>query len=84
MFKKLDYPLAPLVLALVLGDKAEDSFRQAMLVSQGDLSIMWSNPLVGTHHDAGAAAAVLAADREAARAIRAPKANEFAEQQPVD
>jgi putative tricarboxylic transport membrane protein len=48
LFKKLDYPLAPLVLALVLGDKAEDSFRQAMLVSQGDVWIMWSNPLVGT------------------------------------
>jgi putative tricarboxylic transport membrane protein len=48
VFKKLDYPLAPLVLALVLGDKAEDSFRQAMLVSQGELDIMWSNPLVGT------------------------------------
>ncbi|MBA3596332.1 MAG: tripartite tricarboxylate transporter permease [Methylibium sp.] len=47
IFKKLDYPLAPLVLALVLGDKAEDSFRQAMLVSQGDVFIMWSNPLVG-------------------------------------
>ena len=47
LFKKLDYPLAPLVLALVLGDKAEDSFRQAMLVSQGELSILWSNPLVG-------------------------------------
>ncbi len=47
VFKKLDYPLAPLVLALVLGDKAEDSFRQAMLVSQGDVLIMWSNPLVG-------------------------------------
>ncbi|RJF96661.1 tripartite tricarboxylate transporter permease [Noviherbaspirillum cavernae] len=48
LFKKLDYPLAPLVLALVLGDKAEDAFRQSMLVSQGDLSIMWSNPLVGS------------------------------------
>jgi putative tricarboxylic transport membrane protein len=47
VFKKLDYPLAPLVLALVLGDKAEDAFRQAMLVSQGELSIMWSNFLVG-------------------------------------
>jgi putative tricarboxylic transport membrane protein len=47
VFKKLDYPLAPLVLALVLGDKAEDAFRQAMLVSQGELSIMWSNYLVG-------------------------------------
>jgi putative tricarboxylic transport membrane protein len=48
VFKKLDYPLAPLVLALVLGDKAEDSFRQAMLMSQGEVSIMWSNPLVGS------------------------------------
>src|SRR6201746_137093 len=43
VFKKLDYPLAPLVLALVLGDKAEDSFRQAMLVSQGDPGIFFSN-----------------------------------------
>jgi putative tricarboxylic transport membrane protein len=48
LFKKLDYPLAPLVLALVLGDKAEDSFRQSMLVSQGDVTIMWSNSLVGS------------------------------------
>ena len=48
LFKKLDYPLAPLVLALVLGDRAEDSFRQAILGSQGDLAIFFSNPLVGT------------------------------------
>ena len=48
MFKKLDYPLAPLVLALVLGDRAEAGFRQAMLVSQGDLRIFFSNYLVGS------------------------------------
>jgi putative tricarboxylic transport membrane protein len=48
VFKKLDYPLAPMVLALVLGDKAEDSFRQSMLFSQGSLSIFWSNWLVGS------------------------------------
>jgi putative tricarboxylic transport membrane protein len=47
-FKKLDYPLAPLVLSLVLGDKAEDAFRQTMLASKGSLAIFWSNPLVGT------------------------------------
>jgi putative tricarboxylic transport membrane protein len=47
LFKKLKYPLAPLVLALVLGDMAESSFRQAMLLSQGSLGIFWSNPLVG-------------------------------------
>jgi len=48
VFKKLDYPLAPLVLAVVLGDRAEDSFRQAMLLSQGSLTILWSNWLVGS------------------------------------
>jgi len=48
VFKKLDYPLAPLVLALVLGDRAEDSFRQSMLLSQGDLRIFYANTLVGT------------------------------------
>jgi len=48
LFKKLKYPLAPLVLALVLGDMAESSFRQAMLLSQGSLGIFWANPLVGS------------------------------------
>ena len=48
VFKRLDYPIAPLVLAMVLGDKAEDAFRQSMLYSGGSLSIFWSNALVGT------------------------------------
>jgi putative tricarboxylic transport membrane protein len=48
VFNKLHYPLAPLVLAIVLGDKAEESFRQSMLLSQGNLSIFWANPLVAT------------------------------------
>ena len=47
LFKKLKYQMAPLVLALVLGDMAEASFRQSMLMSQGSLSIFWSNGLVG-------------------------------------
>jgi putative tricarboxylic transport membrane protein len=47
VFSKLNYPLAPLVLAIVLGDRAEESFRQSMLVSQGDISIFFSNGLVG-------------------------------------
>jgi putative tricarboxylic transport membrane protein len=48
IFKKLNYPLAPLVLALVLGDMAESAFRQAMLISNGSMTIFWSNPLVGS------------------------------------
>jgi len=48
VFKKLDYPMAPLVLALVLGDNAENGFRQSMLLSGGDMRIFYSNGLVGS------------------------------------
>src|SRR3954470_12742837 len=48
LFKKLQYPLAPLVLAIVIGDKAEDAFRQSMLMSRGSLAIFLAKPLVTT------------------------------------
>jgi TctA family transporter len=48
VMKKTGYPLAPLVLAIVLGDKAEEAFRQSLLGSQGNLGIFFSNALVST------------------------------------
>jgi putative tricarboxylic transport membrane protein len=48
LLKKCNYPLAPLVLAIVLGDKAEEAFRQSLLGSQGSLGIFFSNALVST------------------------------------
>jgi putative tricarboxylic transport membrane protein len=48
LFKKLSYPLAPLVLAIVIGDKAEDAFRQSMLMSKGSIGIFFNNGLVAT------------------------------------
>src|SRR3712207_9422517 len=48
VLKKLDYPLAPLVLALVLGDRTEEAFRQSLLISQGGLGVFFGNWLVGT------------------------------------
>jgi putative tricarboxylic transport membrane protein len=84
LFKKLDYPLAPLVLALVLGDKAEDSFRQAMLVSQGELSILWSNPLVGGISSLAMILLLWPLISRVLNKIRPPKAKEFAVEQPVD
>jgi putative tricarboxylic transport membrane protein len=48
VFKKLDYPLAPLTLALVLGNRAEDSFRLTMIGAEGDFRVFWSNGLVGS------------------------------------
>jgi putative tricarboxylic transport membrane protein len=46
--KKTNYPLAPMVLAIVLGDKAEEAFRQSLLSSQGGLGVFFSNGLVST------------------------------------
>ena len=48
VFKKLDYPMAPLVLALVLGDMAENAFRQSLLGSGGSLWVFVSSPLVAS------------------------------------
>ncbi len=47
VFKKLDYPLAPLVLALVLGDLAENALRQSLIMSQGRLTIFLTRPISG-------------------------------------
>ena len=47
VFKKLDYPLAPLVLALVLGDLAENALRQSLIMSQGSLAIFVARPISG-------------------------------------
>ncbi|MBS0658448.1 MAG: tripartite tricarboxylate transporter permease [Verrucomicrobia bacterium] len=51
--KKLDYPLAPLTLALILGDKMEDAFRQSLLGSRGSLLVFFSQPLEATLMIAG-------------------------------
>ena len=44
-FKKFDYPVAPLVLALVLGDLLERSLRQSLAMSQNDPTIFFTSPI---------------------------------------
>jgi len=48
VFKKVSIPLAPLTLAMVLGSRAEDSFRLSMIGANGDMKVFWSNGLVGS------------------------------------
>ncbi len=48
VLRKLDYPLAPLVLAIVLGPLAERSFRQTMIADQGDWTVFFTRPLAAT------------------------------------
>lgn len=42
---KLKFPIPPIVLGLVLGDPAEDSLRVSLLISQGDISILYTRPI---------------------------------------
>ena len=45
LFKKLDYPMAPMVLALVLGDMAESAMRQALIIGGGNPIVFFRPPI---------------------------------------
>jgi putative tricarboxylic transport membrane protein len=45
--RKLDYPVAPAVLAIVLGPIAEPTLRQSLLLSSGDPMIFLNRPIAG-------------------------------------
>ena len=45
--RKFDYPVAPAVLAIVLGPIAEPTLRQSLLLSSGDPSIFFTRPIAG-------------------------------------
>lgn len=48
VFKKLRYPLAPLVVALVLGDMTEQALRQSLIMSQGSVAVFLTRPIAAT------------------------------------
>ena len=48
LLRKLDYPMAPAVLAIVLGPLAETSMRQSLLISSGSLMVFFERPIAGT------------------------------------
>ena len=48
LMRKLDYPMAPAVLAIVLGPLAERSMRQTLIGSHGDMLIFFERPISGT------------------------------------
>jgi len=48
VFRKVDIPVAPMVLSLVLGGIMEQSFRQAMTISSGNPTIFVGSPICVT------------------------------------
>ena len=47
LLRKLSYPMAPAVLAIVLGPLAETSLRQSLLMNHGSPTILFERPLSG-------------------------------------
>ena len=45
VFNKLDIPLTPLVLALILGPMLEENFQRSLALSRGDFSILFQGPI---------------------------------------
>ncbi len=45
ILRRLDFPLAPLVVALVLGEKTETALRQSLIMSDGSPLIFFTRPI---------------------------------------
>jgi putative tricarboxylic transport membrane protein len=43
--RRYDFPTAPVIIGMILGPLAEQNFRQAMTISQGDMSVFLTRPL---------------------------------------
>jgi putative tricarboxylic transport membrane protein len=48
LMRKFDFPLAPVILGLVLGDLMEQSVRQALMISGGNPSILFQSVIAKT------------------------------------
>lgn len=48
VLRRFGYPMAPLVLGIVLGDLLEKSLRRGLVLSDGDLSPFFTRPIAGT------------------------------------
>jgi putative tricarboxylic transport membrane protein len=75
VMKKLEYPIVPLVLALVLGRLAENSLRQALIISGGSLFIFFTRPISGIFIAAGILAYLTPVIRWAMKGLRRAKAD---------
>lgn len=45
ILERYEFPVAPLCLAMILGPIAENSLRQSMIMSQGNISIFFTRPI---------------------------------------
>jgi putative tricarboxylic transport membrane protein len=48
VLRKLDVPLVPVILGILLGNEMEKNLRRALTISDGDWGILWGSPLAIT------------------------------------
>jgi len=46
--RRFDFPIAPVIVGLILGPMAEVHLRRALAISQGDWSVFFTQPIAGT------------------------------------
>ena len=48
LMRRFDMPVAPVLVGMILGPLAEQQFRRALAISQGDLSVFIAHPISAT------------------------------------
>jgi len=48
LMRRYDFPTAPVIIGMILGPLAEQEFRRAMTISNGDWRVLVSQPLSAT------------------------------------
>lgn len=46
--RRYDFPTSPVIVRMILGPFAEQQFRRAMTISQGDMSVFVTRPIAAT------------------------------------
>ena len=58
-FRSIGYPIAPVVVGLILGPMAEQQLRRALAISQGDPIVLFHSPIAITLYVVAAAAVLV-------------------------
>ena len=45
LMRRFDFPTAPVIIGMILGPLAEQQFRRAMTISNGDWTVFFTHPL---------------------------------------
>jgi putative tricarboxylic transport membrane protein len=48
VMRRFDFPVAPAIIGMILGPLAEENFRRALSITQGDYSVFFTHPISAT------------------------------------